>query len=631
MAKNNIDLSKRKYMIGGIACLVVLIYIIQLFGLQIVKGEYKDYADNNAFFNRTLYPARGVIYDRNEQMLVYNQPTYDIVYIPREVEAFDTLDFCNTLDITREQFDAQLKDIKDKRKNPGYSTYTQQTFFTQLDIKKSSLFQEKLYKFPGFFLQHRTIRQYTYPNAGNLIGYVAEVDREQIRKDRYYKQGDYIGKTGIESFYENHLRGEKGKEILLRDARGRIQGNYENGTHDIAPSSGRNLTLSIDMELQAYGEKLMHNKTGAIVMIEPKTGEILCLVAAPTYDPSLLLGRDFSKNYKELESNPLKPLFNEAIQGKHPPGSTFKTAQGLIFLEEGAITTNSAYPCNYGYPAGGGKPACHGHPTPISIVPALATSCNAYFCYGLSAMLNNRQKYKTTVDGVNIWRDYLVEMGFGYRLGVDISGESRGFIPNGKYYSQFHSNLSASNIISVSIGQGEIAITPLQGANLAATIANRGYFYTPHIVKGIQDTILDKRYIEKHVVNIKKEHYETIVDGMALAVSGGIGTCRRASLAPQIEVCGKTGTAQNPHGDDHSIFMGFAPKDDPKVAIYVIVKNAGFGATFGVPIGKLMLEKYLEGGIRPEDEFLERQMMTISTIPRKYIDWNKYEINVSEN
>lgn len=616
MAKNNVDLLKRKYVIIGIAILVVAIYVVQLFNLQIITDKYKDSADNNAFFNRTLYPARGVVYDRENRMLVYNQPTYDVVYIPREVEPFDTLDFCHTLGITRDQFDERIRDIKDRRKNPGYSTYTQQTFLTQMDIKRSSLFQEKLYKYQGFFLQNRTIRQYTYPNAGNLLGYVAEVDRKQVDEDKYYRQGDYAGKTGIESFYENYLRGEKGIEILLRDARGRIQGRYEEGIHDVAPISGRNLTLSIDMELQAYGEMLMHNKTGAIVMIEPKTGEILCLVAAPTYNPAMLLGRDFGANYLSLAKDPLKPLHNKAIQGTYPPGSTFKPTQGLIYLEEGAVTAQSYYPCNHGYPAGGGRPACHGHQSPITLVPALATSCNSYFCYGLNAMLSNRQKYKTEYDGVDVWKNYLDEMGFGKRLGLDISGESRGFIPDGEYYRKYYPRLKAQNIISVAIGQGEVTITPMQGANLAATIANRGHFYTPHVVKEIQDTTLNEQYTERHTVKIRKEYYETVVDGMAAAVSGG--TCRRASLAPSIEVCGKTGTAQNPHGKDHSMFMGFAPKDDPKVAIFVLVENAGFGATFGVPIGKLMLEKFLEGDIRPEDKILEEQMISLSTIPQKY-------------
>lgn len=626
MAKNDLDLSKRKYIVSGIICLIFLIYIIRLFSLQVLRNEYKDYAESNAFFNRTLYPARGVITDRNDKLLVYNQPTYDVVYVPREVQPFDTLEFCNILGITKEQFDKRITDIKDLRQNPGYSSYTQQTFMTQLNAQESSRLQEKLYKFKGFFIQNRTIRQYTYPNAGLLLGYVTEVSRSQLDNDttKYYVRGDYVGKSGIESSYEKYLRGEKGVEILLRDAHGRIQGKYENGMHDKAPVSGRNLTLSMDIELQAYGEKLMKNKIGCIVMIEPSTGEILCMVTSPTYDPSmLLLGRDFSKNYLALERNPLKPLFNRALQGTYPPGSTFKTTQGLIFLQEGIITPQTLYYCAHGYPPLGGRPKCHGHASPLALQSAIATSCNSYFCYGLNAMLQNRQKYSNIEVAFDVWKDHLVDMGFGYTLGVDLPFEKRGFVPNSKFYTtNFKTdNWKAANVISIAIGQGEMLVTPLQGANLAATIANRGYFYTPHIVKEIQDTTLEERYVKKHETGIKKEYYDVIVAGMADAVMGG--TCRRVSLAPEIEVCGKTGTAENPHGKDHSLFMGFAPRNDPKVAIFVIVENAGFGATFGVPIAKLMLEKYLEGDIRPADKYLEDNMVNTSLLPQTFHSWQR--------
>lgn len=626
MAKNDLDLSKRKYIVSGIICLIFLIYIIRLFSLQVLRNEYKDYAESNAFFNRTLYPARGVITDRNDKLLVYNQPTYDVVYVPREVQPFDTLEFCNILGITKGQFDKRIADIKDLRQNPGYSSYTQQTFMTQLNAQESSRLQEKLYKFKGFFIQNRTIRQYTYPNAGLLLGYVTEVSRSQLDNDttKYYVRGDYVGKSGIESSYEKYLRGEKGVEILLRDAHGRIQGKYENGMHDKAPVSGRNLTLSMDIELQAYGEKLMKNKIGCIVMIEPSTGEILCMVTSPTYDPSmLLLGRDFSKNYLALERNPLKPLFNRALQGTYPPGSTFKTTQGLIFLQEGIITPQTLYYCAHGYPPLGGRPKCHGHASPLALQSAIATSCNSYFCYGLNAMLQNRQKYPNIEVAFDVWKDHLVDMGFGYTLGVDLPFEKRGFVPNSKFYTtNFKTdNWKAANVISIAIGQGEMLVTPLQGANLAATIANRGYFYTPHIVKEIQDTTLEERYVKKHETGIKKEYYDVIVAGMADAVMGG--TCRRVSLAPEIEVCGKTGTAENPHGKDHSLFMGFAPRNDPKVAIFVIVENAGFGATFGVPIAKLMLEKYLEGDIRPADKYLEDNMVNTSLLPQTFHSWQR--------
>lgn len=622
MAKNILDLSKRKYVLGGIACGIILIYILQLFNLQVLNPEYKDFADGNAFFNRTLYPARGVISDRKDRILVYNQPTYDIVYIPREVQPFDTLDFCKSLNITREQFDKRMNDIKDRRLNPGYSSYTMQTFMTQLTTQESGLLQEKLYKFPGFFIQNRTLRQYNYHNAGLLLGYVAEVSRSQLENDPYYVRGDYAGKSGLEASYENYLRGEKGIEVLLRDAHGRIQGRYENGKFDKSPVSGKNLTLSVDIDLQAYGEYLLQNKVGCVVMIEPSTGEILCLVTSPTYDPSMLLGRNFSKSYKELEDNPLKPLFNRAIQGMYPPGSTFKPTQGLIFLQEDIITSNTLYACAGGYPPLGGRPKCHPHGSPLSLVPAIATSCNSYFCYGLSAMLGNRKKYKSTVEAFDIWKDHMVDMGFGYRLGVDLPSEKRGFIPNANFYSRAfkRENWSASNVISIAIGQGEITATPLQIANFAASISNRGFYYAPHVVRQIQDTPLDSIYTHPHYTGIKKEYYQYVVDGMALAVTGG--TCRGANI-PDIEVCGKTGTAENPHGKDHSLFMGFAPKDNPKVAICVIVENAGFGATFAVPIGRLMIQKYLKGEVPDSDKYIEERIATTTILPQTFFNWNR--------
>ncbi|MDU1890740.1 MAG: penicillin-binding protein 2 [Dysgonomonas sp.] len=624
------DLTKRKYILGGIACSIILIYIIQLFNIQIINNDYKDFADGNAFFNKTLYPSRGIISDRKDRLLVFNQPTYDLVFIPREVQSFDTLDLCKTLDITKEQFDKRIKDIKDRRLNPGYSRYTFQTLITQLTAQESGLLQEKLYKFPGFFIQKRTLRQYTYPNAGLLLGYVAEVSKNQIEKDDYYVRGDYGGKSGIEASYEKHLRGEKGVEILLRDAHGRIQGSYEHGSHDRSPISGKNLTLSIDIELQAYGELLMQNKVGSIVMIEPSTGEVLCMVTSPTYDPSMLLGRNFGKNYKELENNPLTPLLNRAIQGIYPPGSTFKTTQGLIFLQEGIIDNNTMYACHGGYPPLGGRPKCHPHGAPLPLIPAIATSCNSYFCYGLNAMLSNRKKYNNITDAFEVWKNHIVDMGFGYPLGVDLPSEKRGFIPNSKFYSRHfkRENWSASNVISIAIGQGEVSTTPVQVANLVATIANRGHYYVPHVVKEIQDTPLDSIYRNKRITGIKKEHYESIAEGMARAVTGG--TCRGINI-PDMEVCGKTGTAENPHGKDHSIFMGFAPKNEPKVAIFVLVENAGFGATFAVPIGRLMVQKYMKGEVPASDKYIEDRIVNSVILPQSFLNWRRMNQRGLEN
>lgn len=622
MDRSNLNLDKRRYIIAAIPVVIVLIFIAQLFNLQIINSDYKDFADNNAFFKKTLYPARGTFSDRNGKLLVYNRPTFDVMYIPREVTAeFDTIDFCNTLDIPVEKFIQTMEENKNPRKNPGYSTYTQQTFITQLSIEQCSKLQEKLYKFPGFFIQNRTERQYTYPNAGLLLGYVAEVNKTQMAEDDYYARGDYGGKSGIELSYEKILRGEKGVEISLRDSRGRIQGKYEDGKFDVAPVSGKNITLSIDMELQAYGEYIMQNKVGAIVAIEPSTGEILCMVAAPSYNPALLIGRDFGKNYKQLENNPLKPLYNRAIQGLYPPGSTFKTTQGLIFLQEGIINSGTMYGCAHGFPALGGRPKCHGHGSPLSVVPAIATSCNSFFCYGLMNMLHNK-KYGTVPEAFEVWKDHMVDQGFGYKLGVDLPYERRGFIPNSDYYTKHlgTSKWKAANIISISIGQGEILATPLQIANLAATIANRGYYYAPHVVKEIEDTPLDSIYTRPHTTNIDRSYYELIAQGMADAVTGG--TCRRINI-PGLDVCGKTGTSENPHGKDHSFFMGFAPKDNPKIAIMVLVENGGFGATYAVPIARLMVEKYMYGEVPPSDKYLEEQLANTSILPSSFFSWNR--------
>lgn len=601
-------------MIAGAVLAVVAIYIVRLFMLQVGDNDYKRYADSNAFQRKILYPSRGFIYDRNGELMVYNQPAYDVMMIPREVRGLDTLDFCNTLGITIEQFEKYISDMKDRRKNPGYSTYTPQVFMTQLSAQDYGRLQEKLYKYPGFYTQNRVLRQYSRPIAANVLGNIREVSPSDIETDDYYRRGDYTGDLGVEKSFEEVLRGVKGEEILLRDAHGRIKGKYEDGRYDVQPVSGRNITLSIDADLQAYGEKLMRGKTGAIVAIEPATGEILALVSSPTYDPSVLVGRERGKNYAKLTRDPANPLFDRAIMAMYPPGSTFKPTQGLIFLEEGIITPETNYPCTGGFVVGGLRVGCHAHPSPLPLIPSLATSCNAYYCYGLRSMLDNRRQYESTSEAFEIWKNHLVSMGYGYRLGVDLPGEKRGFLPNSKYYDKFYgeNRWRALTIISIAIGQGEILATPLQIANLAATIANRGYFYTPHVVKAIQDSIIDTTYTERRYPSIDSRYYDYIVEGMRAAVTGG--TCKTANL-PDIEVCGKTGTAQNPHGRDHSAFMGFAPMDHPRIAIAVYVENAGFGATYGVPIGSLMMEYYLKGEITdPARKDLEHRMFNSKVV-----------------
>lgn len=608
--RKDYQLEKRKYVIGGFICLIVVIYLVRLFTLQLGDDKYKESADSNAFLKRVIYPARGLMYDRKGRLTVFNKPAYDVMLIPKDVGEFDTLALCETLEITRDDLLEKWQEMKNPRKNPGYSAYTPQKLISHLSQEDYGRLQEKLYLFPGFFIQKRTVREYSFPAAANILGNIREVSASDIENDRYYRRGDYTGDLGIEKSYEKALRGVKGMEILMKDAYGRIKGKYEDGIHDISPVSGHNLTLSIDMELQQYGEELMKGKIGAIVAIEPATGEILALVSAPSYDPSLLVGRERGKNYADLVKDPYKPLYDRALQGAYPPGSTFKPTQGLIFLQEGIVNLSTAYPCYHGY-VNGLRVGCHGHGSPITLKPALQTSCNAYFCWGFKNMIDKRGT--KAGDQFEKWKNYLVQMGYGYKLGVDLPSESRGFIPNTEFYNKSFRgrNWSGNSIISVSIGQGEILATPLQIANLCATIANRGYYITPHVVKEIGDSIIDPKFKEKHRPKIKKAYYEDIAEGMRMAVLGG--TCRIANL-PGIEVCGKTGTAQNPHGKDHSAFMGFAPYHDPKIAICVYVENAGFGATFGVPIGSLMMEKYLTGDISDARKGLEERMLNSNTI-----------------
>lgn len=598
-------LEKRKYVIGAAAVVIVLVYIFRLFDLQIMTDDYKKNADSNAFLNKIQYPSRGAIYDRNGKLLVFNQPAYDITFVPREVAHLDTLDFCRALNITYEQFLKRMKDVKNRWMNPGYSKYTHQVFMTQLSAEECGVFQEKLFKFPGFYIQRRTIRQYTYNSSGHVLGDIGEVSKRDIEKDNYYIRGDYIGTQGIEKSYEKYLRGEKGVEVLLRDAHGRIQGHYMNGELDRPSVPGKNLTLGLDIDLQMLGERLLQNKIGAIVAIEPTTGEILCMVSSPSFDPHLMIGRQRGKNHRMLQMDKRKPLLNRAIMGVYPPGSTFKTAQALTFLQEGIIREDSpTFPCSHGFNYGSLHVGCHGHGSPLPLVPALATSCNSYFCWGLFRMIGDR-KYGSAQNALTVWKDHMVSQGFGYKLGTDLPSEQRGFIPNAKFYDRaYRGSWNGLTIISISIGQGEILTTPLQIANLGATIANRGYFITPHIVKEIQDHELDSIYRTPRYPTVDREYYEEVVKGMRAAVTGSTGsaTCRMVgTILPGVEACGKTGTAQN-RGKDHSVFMGFAPMDNPKIAIAVYVENGGFGATYGVPIGAMMMDQYLNGKLSPENE-----------------------------
>jgi len=613
--QHDYKLESRKYVIGGLVLALILIYIMRLFFIQVVEDKYIEQANDNAFLTQTIYPARGEIFDRHGRQLVYNQVAYDLVVTLRNMKNLDTLAFCQTLGIDVETFEKRIKEIKASR---GYSSYTQQVFATQITGEEYANIEQMLWRFPGFDIRTRTIRQYKYPVAPHILGNIREVSPKEIERDDYYKRGDYVGDIGVEKSYEKYLRGEKGKEILLRDAHGVVKGNYEDGKYDIAPVPGHNLTLSIDVDLQAYAESLMVNKVGALVAIEPKTGEILAMVSSPTFDPRLLVGRQRGKNYSALVKDPYHPLFDRALSASYPPGSTFKPTQGLIALQDGVINEHTTLPCQGGFRFGNFKMGCHDGSAAWSIIPAIATSCNGFFGWCLYNSLSNSRKYKGGVqEAFDAWKYYMISMGYGYKLGVDLPGETRGFIPNKEYYNKaFRTDKwKPVSIISISIGQGEILATPLQIANLAATIANRGHYFVPHVIKEIDgiEQIPDT-FLHAHHTLIDRKNYDLVVEGMHQAAI--MGTVRHTgNLEPEgIVLCGKTGTAQNPHGKDHSVFMGFAPMDEPKIAVCCYVQNGGFGATYGVPIGSLVIEKYLNGKISPRRKPVEYNMLNSSTL-----------------
>lgn len=586
----------RKYILGGIAVAVVIIYLIRLFSLQLMSDDYKKNADSNAFRKEIQYPSRGLILDRKGRLLVYNESSYNIMVVMNDQRGIDTLDFCQTVGITKDFYIKRMDEIKSKI---SYSRYTPQLFMSQIPAEEFSVFREKLFRFKGFSVEKRSVRHYTTGLGAHLLGDVGEVNDKDIANDDYYQSGDFIGKLGVERSYEKELRGEKGMRIMLRDVHGRTQGHYQNGKYDKAPVPGKDVTLSIDLDLQALAERLLEGKLGAIVAIEPSTGQILCMASSPTYDPRLTVGRNRGKYHQQLSRDPMRPLLNRAIMGTYPPGSTFKITQALMGLQEGSITPEIAFPCHHGFNYKGLHLGCHGHASPINLVPAIGTSCNAYFCWNLYRMFSNRRKYGSVQNAMNCWKDHMVDMGFGYKLGIDLPGESRGMIPNANYYDDhYRKSWNALTVISISIGQGEVTATPLQIANLAATVANRGHYYVPHIVRSIRGGQIDSLYTHPHHTTINPRWYNYAVAGMRKAVLSG--TCHAANI-PGIEVCGKTGTAQN-RGHDHSAFMGFAPMNSPRIAVVAYIENGGFGAVYGVPIGALIMEQYLNGSLSPSSE-----------------------------
>lgn len=596
----------RKYIVAGFVVVLTLLYVFRLFTIQVVEDKYKLTASNQAFKLETDYPPRGAIYDRNGKLLVFNQVAYDLMVVPRELKACDTMGMCEILDITKDEFQKRLVRLSGSLKEAA-KDYRSHIFESQMLPELNARIQEGLYKFNGFYVTARTVRKYPIPMAAHLLGYIGEVSERTVEENSYYESGDYIGKSGIEKGYEEALRGKKGVQILMRDVHNNIRGSYKNGIYDTAAVPGLNLYSTLDAELQQYGELLMQNKIGGIVAIEPATGEILALITSPTYDPNLLVGRDFPKNYGALARDTLgKTLFNRALQAYYPPGSTFKLLNALIGLQEGVLRPATTYPCARGYPPMGGKPKCHVHGSPTDLKGSIATSCNSYYSYVFKSIVDNR-KYKSTIEGYEAWRSYVNSFGVGVKIGTDLPYELKGIVPTYNYYNKVFgvNGWRSSTVISLGIGQAELSVTPLQMCNIICTIANRGYFITPHVVRSIGNNKVLPQWQEKHYTKVtNRQYYEDVITGMALVVSAGTG---RVAQLPGYEVCGKTGTAQNPHGDDHSVFVTFAPRNNPKICIAVLVENAGFGAAWAGPIASLLTEKYLTRKIaRPE---LEKKMI----------------------
>ena len=597
----------RQFIIYIIFLSIGIVFVLRLFFIQLLDNKYKISADNNVLRYDTDYPLRGLIYDRKGELLVYNEASYDLMIIPRQVKKIDTLELCELIGIDKELFKTKFKIAK------SYSNFKPSIFEKQISKETYASLQEKLHNFPGFYVQARTLRKYPRPIAGHVLGYIGEVTQDDIDNSNYYKSGDYIGISGIEKSYEKALRGKKGLKIKLVDVFNREKGSYENGKFDTVSVPGLHLYSSLDAKLQEYGEKLMAGKRGSIVAIEPSTGEILTLVSTPNYDPNLLVGRERSKNYvKLLTDKKNKPLFNRALVAQYSPGSTFKIVDALIGLQEGVLTTTTRYSCAGGYQFGGLTIRCHSHPSPLCVKEAIQYSCNSFFCNVFRTIVDNR-KYLSTRDGFIAWRSYLKSFGIGERLVSDLPNIGSGNVPTPEYYDKLHGSnrWNSFSIISLAIGQGELAITPFQLANIAATIANRGYFFSPHIVRalGVESNHLDK-FRTKNQTIVDKKNFDIIVEAMYQVVEGG--TARIAKI-DSIEVCGKTGTVQNTHGINHSTFIAFAPRNNPKIAICVFVENSGYGATWAAPIASLMIEKYLKGKVKRLD--LEERMINGIIIP----------------
>ncbi len=596
-------------------CTAAAILVARLFSIQIVEDKYKTDASNNSMVYSLIYPTRGIIHDRNGKILVGNKVSYDLMVTPKEVEEFDTLALASILEVTPDFIREKMDEYRRNRRKIGYQSVV---MIKQMDPKTYMRFAELAYKFPGFRGQARSIREYPFNAGGNLLGYVSEVNAQYLKDHPdEYRAGDYAGMTGIEAAREKDLRGEKGYNIWLRNSRNKIESRYRDGELDKEAIPGDDITTTIDAELQHYGQMLMNNKVGSLVAIEPSTGDILTMVSSPGIDVDMLA--DFGQHYNEILSNPYKPMFNRAVQAPYPPGSVFKLVNGLIGLQEGVFTPQTRYPCSMGYHFGKSKLGCHAHKSPIDFEESIMMSCNAYYCYVLRAILENG-KYGSIDEAMDKWKEYVMSFGFGQKLGSDFPSELGGFIPDSKYYNRYYrkGGWKATTVISLSIGQGETGCTPLHPANLCATMANRGFYYIPHIIKDSENVSIDPKYKERRYTMVDTVHFNKVIDGMYRAVNSGFGSGGTASIAAVkgLDICGKTGTAQNPHGHDHSVFICFAPKDNPKIAVAAYVENGGFGATWAAPIASLLTEMYLNGEIGEDRKALEARMLEGNLLDR---------------
>ena len=604
-------LSERKYIIMGVFVLVGLAFIARLFYIQVIDESYKLDARNQAFRYTTEFPNRGYIYDRNHKLLVFNEAAYDLMVTPKEVKELDTVDFCKLVDITKDEFIKKMRKAIQAPNSPRKPS----VFEKQLSPQDYAALQERLYRFHGFFVQSRTLRKYPMKIAANMLGYIGEADKDMTERDSYYNEGDYLGISGVEKTYEKVLRGKKGMRILMVDVNNSPKGSYMNGLYDTMSIPGKSLESTLDADLQLYGEQLMQNKIGSIVAIEPQTGEILALVTSPSYDPNLLVGRARNKNFSKLYLDTVRvPLFNRATMASYPPGSTFKLIESLIGQQEGVLNPETRYPCSAGYAPMGGHPKCEVHPSPLALFDAIGYSCNSYFSYVFKSIIENK-KYHDTYVAFEAWRNIALSFNIGRKTNSDLANELRGNIPSIKYYDRVFGKgvWKASTVISLGIGQAELGITPLQNANVVTIIANKGWYYTPHIVKAIDnnpnDTTLNRFKIKRSTLITDTALYNNVIEGMSHVTESGTAHLLKIE---GVDYCAKTGTAENPHGKSHSVFVAYAPKNNPKIAIAVLVENAGWGASWAGPIATLMMEKYLNGKVVRKE--LEKTMMDANLI-----------------